>query len=255
MQRPILSLEKVKLYFAKGRFRTEILKEISFEAYKNEFLSIIGPSGCGKSSLIRIIAGLLQPSSGTVKYNGSIVNSPPEGISLVFQDFALLPWLTALDNVKLALSDSDSSEESKEKHCKEMLSIVGLKASHDSYPRELSGGMKQRIGIARALVSNPQVLLMDEPFSSLDAITADELRKETHHILKNRKTSVKLVVMVSHSVEEVTELSDRIIALTNPPTTIIDDIDVKLRYPRDRRSKESYKLEQRILSALHSAKK
>ncbi|MDE1848128.1 MAG: ABC transporter ATP-binding protein [Candidatus Micrarchaeota archaeon] len=255
MMHPILSLEKIKLYFAKGAFRTEIIKEISFDGYKDEFISIIGPSGCGKSSLIRIIAGLLQPTAGVVIYNGSVVTTPPKGMSLVFQDFALLPWLTALENVKLALSDSEDEEDKKEKRCREMLSIVGLKASHDSYPHELSGGMKQRVGIARALVSNPEVLLMDEPFSSLDAITADELRKETHRLLKNRGTSVKLVIMVSHNVEEVVEVSDRIIALTNPPTTIIDDIEVGLRYPRDKRSGGFYRVEEKLYQALHSAKK
>ncbi|MDE1851013.1 MAG: ABC transporter ATP-binding protein [Candidatus Micrarchaeota archaeon] len=255
MSKPILSLQDIKLYFAKGRFRTEILNDISFDAYKDEFLSIIGPSGCGKSSLIRIICGLLQPTSGEVIYKGAEVTSPPKGMSLVFQDFALLPWLTALENVKLALSDSTDSEDKKERRASEMLSIVGLKASHETYPHELSGGMRQRVGIARALVSNPEVLLMDEPFSSLDAITADELRKETRHILKSSKTPVKLVIMVSHSVEEVIEISDRIIALTSPPTRVIDDIDVQMRYPRNTRSKSFYQLEKRLYGDLQYAMK
>ncbi|MDE1855787.1 MAG: ABC transporter ATP-binding protein [Candidatus Micrarchaeota archaeon] len=251
--KPILELDNVRLYFSKGRFRTEIIKDVSFEAYKDEFVSIIGPSGCGKSSLIRIISGLLQSNGGEVLYNGAEVLSPPRGMSLVFQDFALLPWLTALENVKLALSDSNESEESKERRCKKMLQEVGLKGSAEAYPKELSGGMKQRVGIARALVSNPEVLLMDEPFSSLDAITADQLRKETHHLLKNKKTSVKLVIMVSHSIEEVIEVSDRIIVLDRVPTSIIDDIYVKMKYPRDMRSKQYFELASRLRKLLHSA--
>ncbi len=253
MPKPLIKVNNVKLSFSRDNLNYEVIKNISFDAYTNQFLSIIGPSGCGKSSLIRIIAGLLQPSGGTVHYKGSAVHSPPQGISLVFQDFALLPWLTVLDNVKLSLLDSGLSDDNIDEKSRKMLEIVQLKGFENVYPAELSGGMKQRVGIARALVSDPQVLLMDEPFSSLDALTAEQLRSETRSILKDYGTSVKLVIMVSHSVDEVVEISDRVIALAKAPSRIVDDFKINLKYPRDKQSKEFYKYENKIYKDLYTA--
>lgn len=253
MARPILEIEKVALSFYRDKLTYDVIKDISFNAYKNEFLSIIGPSGCGKSSLIRIISGLLKPSSGRVRFNGAVVHEPPKGISLVFQDFALLPWLTVLENVMLPLSESSMSEEEKEGISLETLEMVELNGFENIYPAELSGGMKQRVGIARAMVSEPQVLLMDEPFSSLDALTAEQLRSETRKILKNVKNSVELVLMVSHSVEEVVEVSDRVIALTKSPSTVVDDFRISMAQPRDKQSKKFYGFENKIYGDLYAA--
>lgn len=251
---PILSVENISLSFLRGRLKYEVIGGISFKAYLDEFLSIIGPSGCGKSSLIRIIAHLLEPTTGRVIYKGSVVREVPRGIALIFQDFALLPWLTALDNVKLALENTNMHEEQKNEIARTKLSEVNLEGFENTYPNELSGGMKQRVGIARALASNPEVILMDEPFSSLDALTAEQLRGEVHTILKKSK-AVKLVIMVSHSVDEVVEISDRVIALSKPPSKVVDDMKIPLGYPRNKESTQFYSYVNRLYKDLYTAER
>ncbi len=247
----ILSVEHISMSFNVEGTMFNVIDNVNFKAYENEFLSIIGPSGCGKSTLIRIISGLLEPASGRVLYRGSEIRYPPLGMSLVFQDFALLPWLTALENVKIGLSKYRMNDEEKTEKSKKALAQVGLNGFEDVYPAELSGGMKQRVGIARAIVSDPEILLMDEPFSSLDSLTAEQLRGEVHNILKDANIPVKLVIMVSHNVEEVVELSDRIIILSKPPSHVIDDITVKMKYPRDRKSETFDAYENRIYKSIY----
>lgn len=231
----------------------QVIGDISFEAYENEFLSIIGPSGCGKSTLIRIMLGLQAPTKGRIVYNGQTVREPMPGMALVFQNFALIPWKTALDNVKLALANRDLTEMVKTRNSAEALAKVKLNGFESAYPPELSGGQKQRVGIARALVSEPSLLLMDEPFSSLDELTAEELREETYTLLKNESRPVKSVIMVSHNVEEVIELSDRIIVLSKPPSHVVDVVKVNLKYPRNRRSDGFDKISKRLYGSLYTA--
>ena len=185
----------------------EIMNGISFAAKKNEFVSIIGPSGCGKSTLLRIMIGIIKPDSGKVLYMNREITGPRKEVSFVFQDFGLLPWLTNLENVKLGLSYFDISDEEKEKTAKELLARFGLDGFEYSYPNVLSGGMRQRVGIARAIASEPYVLLMDEPFSSLDELTANTLRSDILSMLKNTEIPVNSVIMVTHNVEEAVELS------------------------------------------------
>ncbi|MFI5412677.1 MAG: ABC transporter ATP-binding protein, partial [Candidatus Micrarchaeales archaeon] len=156
--------------------KIEIMSKISFVAKKNEFISVIGPSGCGKSTLLRIIVGLIKPTEGKVLYMNREVTSPRKEISFVFQDFGLLPWLTNIENVKLGLSYFDISDDEKTNTAKDLLGRFGLEGFEYSYPNVLSGGMRQRVGLARAIASEPFVLLMDEPFSSLDELTASTLR-------------------------------------------------------------------------------
>ena len=249
-----LSVEHVGLSFPKEKGDLEVIEDVSFEAHEYEFISIVGPSGCGKSSLIRIIAGLQQPTHGQVTYKGSVVEDPPQGMALVFQNFALLPWKTALDNVELALSNTPMDHDEKHERSMKALKMMHLEGFESAYPAELSGGMKQRVGIARALVSNPDLVLMDEPFSALDNLTAEELRAEMHSMLKNKHLPVNNIIMVSHNAEEVVELSDRIIVLSKPPSTVIDNIEVDLKYPRDKRGRSFASLMDRIYEDLYAAK-
>ena len=191
--------------------KIDIMSDISFAGKKNEFISIIGPSGCGKSTLLRIIVGLLEPTKGKVFYMNKQITEPRKEISFVFQDFGLLPWLTNIENVKLGLSYFDISEEEKEKTAKDLLLKFGLDGFEYSYPNVLSGGMRQSVGLARAIASEPYVLLMDEPFSALDELTANTLRSDILNMLKATEIPVNLVILVTHNVEEAVELSNKIV--------------------------------------------
>jgi NitT/TauT family transport system ATP-binding protein len=216
----------------------DIMNEISFATKKNEFVSIIGPSGCGKSTLLRIMIGLIKSNSGKVLYMNREITGPRKEISFVFQDFGLLPWLTNLENVKLGLSYFDISDEEKEKTAKELLARFGLDGFEYSYPNVLSGGMRQRVGIARAIASEPYVLLMDEPFSSLDELTANTLRSDILSMLKNTEIPVNSVIMVTHNVEEAVELSNKIVVLSAKPSHVKEIVEVGMDYPRSRRSRK-----------------
>ncbi|MCL4373332.1 MAG: ABC transporter ATP-binding protein [Candidatus Marsarchaeota archaeon] len=215
-----------------------IIDDISFNAGKDEFVSIIGPSGCGKSTLLRIIAGLIKPSRGSIRYNGEEVTGPNSEISFVFQDFGLLPWLTNIENVKVGLSLLDISEEEKDKRAASIFKSMGLEGFENAYPNMLSGGMKQRVGIARAIISNPRVLLMDEPFSSLDELTAETLRTDIVDMLKSTDVPVSCVLMVTHNVEEAVELSSKIVILSQRPSAVKEVKDVEIAYPRNRHSND-----------------
>lgn len=228
----------------------KVIDDISFHADKDEFISIVGPSGCGKSTLLRIIAGLIRPSKGKILFMDREVNGPTLGISFVFQDFALLPWLTNIENVKIGFSMLNISEEEKDKRAEAILESLGLGGFENSYPNMLSGGMKQRVGIARALASDPKVLLMDEPFSSLDELTADTLRSDILYQLKNENLPVNSVIMVTHNVEEAVQLSDKIIVLSGRPTNVKAIMKVKMEHPRNRRSRAFTKTIDEIYSVL-----
>jgi len=248
----MLSADGISLSYFHEKASLKVIDRISFKVYSGEFLSIVGPSGCGKSSMIRIMAGLMEPTAGRVFYKGKEVHSPPEGIALVFQNFALLPWKNALDNVKLALDNFPISDKEKTEKAMKALNDVNLGGFESAYPSELSGGMKQRVGFARALAEDPDLLLMDEPFSSLDDLTASQLRGEVHHILKDKALPVKSVVMVSHNVDEVVELSDRILVFSKAPSRIVDSIPVRIKYPREKQSSEFQSIVNRIYKDLYS---
>jgi NitT/TauT family transport system ATP-binding protein len=227
-----------------------IMNDISFAAKKNEFVSIIGPSGCGKSTLLRIIVGLLKPSKGRVTYLNKEITEPRKEISFVFQDFGLLPWLTNIENVELGLSYFDISDDEKEKAAKDLLMKFGLDGFEYSYPNVLSGGMRQRVGLARAIASEPYVLLMDEPFSSLDELTANTLRSDILNMLKSTEIMVNSVIMVTHNVEEAVQLSNRIVVLSSKPSEVKDIIDIDMEYPRDKRSRKFSKTVDEIYKIL-----
>ena len=233
-KREMLRIDNVSFSF--GPSSTEVIDGISFSANFGEFIAIVGPSGCGKSTLLRIISGLIEPKRGHVLYMGKRISGPTKGISFVFQDFALLPWLTNLENVELGLSGMDMSDDEKRKKATELLESFGLGGFEESYPNVLSGGMKQRVGMARAIASEPKVLLMDEPFSALDELTASALRADVIDMLRNKSISVSCVIMVTHNVEEAVETSDKVIILSDKPTRIKEIEIIKLKRPRDKRS-------------------
>lgn len=227
-----LEVEKIKFTYPKSGIA--VIDDISFSSNELEFTSIIGPSGCGKSTLLRIIAGLIKPNDGRIMLDGKKITGPSRNVSFVFQDFALLPWLSNLENVKIGLASKNMKEEEREKISLDILNKLELNGFEDAYPNLLSGGMKQRVGLARALVSDPELLLMDEPFSALDELTANSLRKTVVEVLKNRKMLPKSVVMVSHNIEEAVEMSDKIVVLSGKPAHVKKIINVNIKRPRDR---------------------
>ncbi|OYT61990.1 MAG: nitrate/sulfonate/bicarbonate ABC transporter ATP-binding protein [Thermofilum sp. ex4484_15] len=235
MGKVLLSVRNVSVDVKLGSKGIRILDNVTFDLREGEFLSIIGPSGCGKSTLLRVVAGLIRPSKGYVLFNGKPLLRPTPKITMVFQNFALFPWLTALENVELALINSVKSEELRRRKAREALRLVGLEGFEDALPRELSGGMKQRVGFARALVSEPDILLMDEPFSNLDALSAEHLRREVEVLVKREDIAPKAALMVSHNVEEVVQLSDRVLVFSGRPGKIIAQVDIDLPRPRSPR--------------------
>jgi nitrate/nitrite transport system ATP-binding protein len=234
MKKPYLSLQGVSKSFQRGNMNTEVLKGVSLDVDKGEYISLIGHSGCGKSTLLNIIAGLTPASSGTVLLEDKHVQGPGPDKAVVFQNHSLLPWLTVFENVRLAV-DKVWAQESKSKRVERVidnLNLVQMAHAKDKRPAELSGGMKQRVGIARALAMQPKILLLDEPFGALDALTRAHLQDQVmqiQHALNNT------VVMITHDVDEAVLLSDRIVMLTNGPAACIGEIhEVELPRPRKR---------------------
>jgi NitT/TauT family transport system ATP-binding protein len=247
----IVSVEHVSLQFQKEKQPLPVLVDVSLTAGKDEFVMITGPSGCGKSTLLRIIAGLTPPTSGEVKFRGEVVRKPRDEIAMVFQNFVLLPWRTALENVMFGLtSRADLSDDQKLQRSRKALENAGLEGFENVFPGELSGGMKQRVGVARALALEPQVLLMDEPFSSLDDLTAERLRREIYGLLINPSSSIQSVIMVSHNVEEIVELADKVFVLSSRPGKLVGELKVELPRPRDKKSKEFFDWVDKIYALL-----
>lgn len=194
-----------------------------------QFVSLLGPSGCGKTTLLKIVAGLLRPTRGSVRIGDVAVSSPGPDRAVVFQDFVLLPWDTVLKNAAFGLELRGVERAERERIAREKLGLVGLSAFENNYPHELSGGMKQRVGIARALAVDPQILLMDEPFGSLDALSRQILQNE---LLRIWQSDRKTVLFVTHSIEEAVFLSDRVVVMGARPGRVIAQIDVDLERPR-----------------------
>ncbi len=229
----------------------KVFDGLSLDIKYAEFVGIAGPSGCGKSTLIRIMAGLIKPEKGEVLFRGLSLKKPTPRIAIMFQSPALFPWYTVLENVVLALiHEKDLSENDRIERAKVFLDMVGLTGFESAYPAELSGGMKARVALARALVSQPDLLLMDEPFSNLDPLTAISLRREVESLWLNQSMPPSSVAMVSHDVEELVELCDRIIVLTKRPAKIAGIVEVNLERPRLRRSPEFYKYVDEVYTLL-----
>ena len=247
----VVAVEHVNLDYHKEKEPLPVLTDVSLEAGRDELVAITGPSGCGKSALLRIIAGLIKPSSGVVRVLESEVKGPREDVAMVFQNFVLLPWRTALENVVFGLSSKkDLTEEQKKAKAMQALDTAGLSGFENVYPGELSGGMKQRVGVARALATEPKVMLMDEPFSSLDDLTAERLRKETHSLLISPETSIQSVILVSHNVEEIIELADKVVVLSGRPAHVAGVLRIDLPRPRNKKSDEFFRWVDKVYSYL-----
>ncbi|PSR28579.1 MAG: nitrate ABC transporter ATP-binding protein [Sulfobacillus thermosulfidooxidans] len=227
-----------KMYEQPDKYDILVLDDITLDIYPGEFIALLGPSGSGKSTLLRIITGLSRPSFGTVLYRGRPVTGPNPKAAMVFQSFALYPWLTILQNVELGLvAKGENLKERREKSLK-LLDLIGLNGYEDAFPKELSGGMRQRVGFARALAVDPELLCMDEPFSALDFLTAENLRSELLDLWLESKIPTKAILMVTHGIEEAVFMADRIVILSKNPARIIADLPVPLPYPRNRKSLE-----------------
>jgi NitT/TauT family transport system ATP-binding protein len=201
-----------------------------------KIVALLGPSGCGKSTLLRMLTGLSQPSSGTLLWHGKPLDGQMPNVAIVFQSFALFPWLTVLQNVEAPLEAKGVPDVERHKRALRMLDTVGLDGFETAYPKELSGGMKQRVGFARALVVEPEVLFMDEPFSALDVLTAENLRGELLELWLTKKMPASAIFIVTHNIEEAVMLSDRVMVLGRNPARIRSDFNIRLKHPRDRKS-------------------
>ncbi len=227
----MIRLERVTRVFA-SRDGDDIvaLEDVSLDIPRNAFTCVVGPSGCGKSTLLRLVAGLVPASSGTITIGGVTVTEPRADIGIVFQAPTLLPWATVLDNVLFPLRMMNRLAADSAERAMDLIRLVGLDGFEKRYPRELSGGMQQRAGICRALVHDPAILLMDEPFGALDALTREELTLELQRIWSDKP---KTIVFVTHSISEATLLADRVVVMSPRPGRIVELIDVGLPRPRD----------------------
>ena len=233
---PLLEVENVVQRYrtGSGEIGPIVLDHVSMQLRGGEIVGLLGRSGCGKSSLLRIVAGLTFPAEGKVIYRDAQVTGPVEGAAMVFQSFALFPWLSVLGNVELGLRAKGVAEDEARKRALAAIDLIGLDGFESAFPKELSGGMRQRVGFARALVVNPQILLMDEPFSALDVLTAETLRTDLLDLWVEGRMPIKSILMVTHNIEEAVLMCDRIIVLSSNPGRISAEIPVMLQHPRNR---------------------
>jgi NitT/TauT family transport system ATP-binding protein len=246
----LLHLENVTRVFGQGDRKFTAVKDINLEIASGEFVALLGPSGCGKSTLLRMITGLITPSSGLVSYRGKPVVGVNPYATMVFQSFALYPWLSVLDNVALALEARSVPVQDRRKQAERLIDLVGMDGFESAYPRELSGGMRQKVGFARALAVEPELLCLDEPFSALDVLSAEALRGELMELWTGGLLPIKAVLMVSHNIEEAIEMADRIVVMGKEPGHIVTQITVELPAPRNRKDPAFEALVDRIYGAI-----
>jgi len=244
-----LSLNDVSRVFTTEKGETiEALHHISLTVNDGEFICILGPSGCGKTTILRIIAGLETATLGTISVDNSPVTKPSSKMAMIFQEYSLYPWRTVFDNVLLGLELKGVPKPEREAGAKQYLELVGLKGFEHSFPYELSGGMRQRVAVARALAINPSILLMDEPFGALDAQTRNRMQNEILQIWEKTK---KTILFVTHSVDEAVFLADRIIVLTRRPGTIREIVIIPEGRPRERTSEQFVQIRRHLLDMIN----
>jgi NitT/TauT family transport system ATP-binding protein len=246
----LIRVEHVDKSFASHHGSISIMQDISFEVSDSDFVAIVGPSGCGKSTLLRLIQGLDHPTAGAIYFKDEKVDAVCPQMAMVFQSFALYPWLTVAQNVGFGLEALGWSRDRIGPQVERYISVTGLDGFQEAYPRELSGGMRQRVGLARALAVEPSVLLMDEPFSALDPLTAESLREEVLQLWRDPQLPPDAVLLVSHNIEEAIQLADRVIVLSRRPGHILAQVTVDLPRPRDRKSAAFYDLTDRVYSLI-----
>src|SRR5579885_2586137 len=235
MNAPLLDIHDLRQTFPRADGgELLVLDGIELRLEQGEIVGLLGRTGSGKSTLLRSIAGLMPPSAGTITYLGRPVLAPAPGIAMVFQSFALFPWLTVLENVQLGLEALGLPEPEIRRRALAGIDLIGLDGYESAYPRELSGGMRQRVGFARALVVHPNILLMDEPFSALDVLTAETLRTDFLELWGEGKLPIKGVILVTHNIEEAVLMCDRVLVFATNPGRIVSEIKVDLTHPRDR---------------------
>ncbi len=226
----LLRAESISMTFPNGNGGLDVLREITFSARPQEFICIVGPSGCGKTTLLRVLAGLLEPTVGEVRFGGEKLARPRRRIGFVFQDANLMPWRTAIENIVLPLELDGMSRSQAEVRAYELIELMGLTGFEHTLPRDLSGGMAQRVAIGRALVHEPELLLLDEPFGSLDALTRERMGTELLRIWEAHRSTV---LMVTHSITEAVLLADRVLVLSERPARIVLDLPIPIERPRN----------------------
>ncbi|MBC7801608.1 MAG: ABC transporter ATP-binding protein, partial [Gemmatimonadaceae bacterium] len=232
---PLLSVRAVRqAYHKDSTADLVVLDDVDVSLRTGEIVGLLGRSGSGKSTLLRIIAGLLRPTSGTVLWRGQALRGPADGVAMVFQSFALFPWLSVQENVELGLEALGVARAERERRAEAAIDLIGLGGYESAYPKELSGGMRQRVGLARALVVHPDLLLMDEPFSALDVLTAETLRTDLIDLWSEGKLPVKSVLMVTHNIEEAVLMCDRILVFSSNPGRVASELVVPFLHPRNR---------------------
>ncbi|SEV80146.1 ABC transporter ATP-binding protein [Natrinema salifodinae] len=230
-----IDIDSVSKTYGSEEDMLHVIDEIDIDVDANELVVIVGPSGCGKSTLLKMIDGLVTPTSGEVRIGGETVTGSRSEVAMVFQDFNLLPWRTVRENVEFGLEVQGVDDEAQREQALEWIEKVGLDGFEDSYPHELSGGMQQRVGLARALAIDPEVLLMDEPFGALDAQTKDQMQTELLRLLANEN---KTVVFITHDIREAILIADRVLVMSTKPATILADLDIDSERPRWNRRTE-----------------
>jgi NitT/TauT family transport system ATP-binding protein len=232
----LLELRQVSQAYGKGDRRFTAVEKVDLTLSTGEFVALLGPSGCGKSTLLRIIAGLQSPTEGQVLYRGQPLRGVNPHAAIVFQTFALFPWLTVQDNVEVALKARGVAPDRRSARAVDLLDRVGLDGFEDAYPRELSGGMRQKVGFARAMAVEPELLCLDEPFSALDVLSAAALRGELLELWTTGSIPTQAILMVSHNIEEAVFMADRIVVMDKGPGRVVSEVKVELAHPRDRKS-------------------
>ena len=234
---PIIQAKQIEKNYKQPEGATiQVVAPIDLSIEPNTILALLGPSGCGKSTILRMLSGLSAPSKGEVLWHGKPLQEAQPNVAIVFQSFALFPWLTVLENVEAPLIARGMEHSQRHRRVLKALATVGLKGFEAAYPKELSGGMKQRVGFARALAVEPEILFMDEPFSALDVLTAENLRRELMELWSDKKLSMRSIFIVTHNIEEAVQLADRVVVLGTNPATVRADFCIPLAHPRDRKS-------------------
>src|ERR1700745_1761470 len=237
MTETIIRAQQVEKYYAQpSENRIQVISATDLSIVPGEIVALLGPSGSGKSTLLRMLTGLSKPSGGQVFWHERPIDEVQTNVAIVFQSFALFPWLTVLKNVEAPLKARGMSADERRERSLKILDTVGLDGFQAAYPKELSGGMRQRVGFARALVVEPEVLFMDEPFSALDVLTAENLRSELLELWQNKTIPTQAIFLVTHNIEEAVLLADRIIVLGRNPGHVRTDFKVAIEHPRDRKA-------------------
>jgi NitT/TauT family transport system ATP-binding protein len=244
---PKIRVEGVSKWFGSNGHTTPALLDITLDVMSNEFVCLLGPSGCGKSTLLNIVAGFIPPSEGRVMTDGQIITAPGSDRGVVFQEYALFPWLTVQENVEFGPKLKGTPKAERQQVAEKYLDLVGLTGHRYKFPAQLSGGMKQRVAIARSLANNPAIMLMDEPFGSLDAQTREIMQEELSRI---QRVEHKTMLFVTHSIREAVFLADRVVVMTSSPGKIKEVVDITLAEPRDKFAADFTRYESEITRAL-----